>query len=195
MDPLSGVDELRRFEPGLAELERVVVLGGRGEQALPAPDEVDQLLRQPRRSLVLDLSAMMLAEKVSYATKVLAAVVAVRATSGLPHWLIIDEAHHVLPAEGSSAADLLGTGREALCLITLAADALAPRVRGLPNAVASTDLDAFRGLTELQERGRLDYALRVAVRSDETPSELAEEADAMVDGTDGVRDLLRALLL
>jgi trehalose 6-phosphate phosphatase len=58
-----------------------------------------------------------------------------------------------------------------------------------------TDLDAFRGLTELQERGRLDYALRVAVRSDETPSELAEEADAMVDGTDGVRDLLRALLL
>lgn len=128
----------------LAELERVVVLGGRGEQALPAPDEIDQLLRQPRRSLVLDLSAMMLGEKVSYATKVLAAVVAVRSTSGLPHWLIIDEAHHVLPAEGSSAADLLGTGREALCLITLAADALAPRVRGLPNAVASTDLDAFR---------------------------------------------------
>ena len=32
-----------------------------------------------------------------------------------------------------------------------------------------TDLDAFRGLTELQERGRLGYALRVGVRSDETP--------------------------
>jgi trehalose 6-phosphate phosphatase len=58
-----------------------------------------------------------------------------------------------------------------------------------------TDIDAFRGLTELQERGRLGYALRVAVNSDETPSELEEEADAMVDGTDGVRDLLRALLL
>ena len=58
-----------------------------------------------------------------------------------------------------------------------------------------TDIDAFRGLTELQERGRLGYALRVAVSSDETPSELEEEADAMVDGTDGVRDLLRALLL
>ena len=58
-----------------------------------------------------------------------------------------------------------------------------------------TDIDAFRGLAELQERGRLGYALRVAVRSDETPSELEEEADAMVDGTEGVRDLLRALLL
>ena len=32
-----------------------------------------------------------------------------------------------------------------------------------------TDLDAFRGLSELQERGRLGYAVRVGVRSDETP--------------------------
>jgi trehalose 6-phosphate phosphatase len=58
-----------------------------------------------------------------------------------------------------------------------------------------TDLDAFRGLGELQDMGRLDYALRVGVRSDETPSELEEEADAMVDGPEGVRGLLRALLI
>jgi trehalose 6-phosphate phosphatase len=58
-----------------------------------------------------------------------------------------------------------------------------------------TDLDAFRGLSDLQEMGRLDYALRVGVRSDESPSALQEEADTMVEGTDGVRDLLRALLL
>ncbi len=57
-----------------------------------------------------------------------------------------------------------------------------------------TDLDAFRGLSELRERGRLAAAVRVGVRSDEGPSELAEEADVMVEGTDGVRDLLRALL-
>ena len=58
----------------------------------------------------------------------------------------------------------------------------------------ATDLDAFRGLTELQELGKLDYALRVGVRSDEGPATLQEEADAMVDGTDGVRVLLTALL-
>jgi trehalose 6-phosphate phosphatase len=58
-----------------------------------------------------------------------------------------------------------------------------------------TDLDAFRGLTQLQGRGRLGYALRVGVRSDETPSALEEAADAMVDGPDGVRGLLRALLI
>jgi trehalose 6-phosphate phosphatase len=59
----------------------------------------------------------------------------------------------------------------------------------------TTDLDAFRGLTELQEMGRLQYALRVGVRSDESPSALQDEADTMVDGPEGVRELLRALLL
>jgi trehalose 6-phosphate phosphatase len=58
----------------------------------------------------------------------------------------------------------------------------------------TTDLDAFRGLTELVEGGRLGTAVRVGVHSDEGPSALAKEADVMVDGTDGVRELLQALL-
>lgn len=57
-----------------------------------------------------------------------------------------------------------------------------------------TDVDAFRGLGELVERGRLGHAVRIGVRSDEGPKALADEADAMVDGTDGVRDLLQSLL-
>jgi trehalose 6-phosphate phosphatase len=58
----------------------------------------------------------------------------------------------------------------------------------------TTDLDAFRGLTELVDAGRLGTAVRVGVRSDEGPSALAQEADVMVEGTDGVRDMLQALL-
>jgi trehalose 6-phosphate phosphatase len=58
----------------------------------------------------------------------------------------------------------------------------------------TTDIDAFRGLGELVEMGRLGMAVRVGVRSDEGPPALEEEADVMVDGTDGVRELLRALL-
>jgi trehalose 6-phosphate phosphatase len=57
-----------------------------------------------------------------------------------------------------------------------------------------TDLDAFRGLTALVEMGSLGSAVRIGVRSDEGPSTLQEEADVMVEGTDGVRQLLKALL-
>jgi trehalose 6-phosphate phosphatase len=58
----------------------------------------------------------------------------------------------------------------------------------------TTDSDAFNGLDELAASGRLSHAVKIGVRSDETPPELERRADAMVDGTDGVRDLLRALL-
>ena len=58
----------------------------------------------------------------------------------------------------------------------------------------TTDLDAFRGLRALAQASELEHALCVAVSSDETPPELASEADLTVDGAAGVRGLLEALL-
>ena len=165
----------------LDELPGVVVFGGKGEQALPTPEELDQLLRHPGTSLVLDLSAMGLAEKVAYATKVLAVVATVRAGTGLPHWLIIDEAHHVLPAEGSPAVDLVRRGAEGLVLITLDVAELAPSVRSLPTVVASTELAAFQaGLrTVLAARG--DRA--AAVSLDGPPLDRGEATIAWLEPT------------
>jgi trehalose 6-phosphate phosphatase len=57
-----------------------------------------------------------------------------------------------------------------------------------------TDLDAFRSLRELVEEGRLSCAIRVGVRSDEGPEAITREADVVVDGTDGVRELLELLV-
>ncbi len=58
----------------------------------------------------------------------------------------------------------------------------------------TTDLDAFRTLSELVQEGRLARAVRVGVRSEEGPSAIAGEADVLVDGPDGVRELLRLLI-
>ena len=58
----------------------------------------------------------------------------------------------------------------------------------------ATDLDAFRALGKLVDDGRLERVVRVGVRSDEGPSEITSEADIVVDGTNGVRDLLAALV-
>ncbi|HEV2820279.1 MAG TPA: trehalose-phosphatase [Solirubrobacteraceae bacterium] len=57
-----------------------------------------------------------------------------------------------------------------------------------------TDLDAFTSLHSLVEEARLDTAACIGVASDETPAGLTEAADAMVEGTLGVRALLEALL-
>lgn len=58
-----------------------------------------------------------------------------------------------------------------------------------------TDVDAFRALAGLRDSGRLATAICVAVASDETPEELEREADLLVEGPRGVRELLLALLI
>jgi hydroxymethylpyrimidine pyrophosphatase-like HAD family hydrolase len=128
----------------LAELEGVVVLGGKPEQSLPTAEELGQLLRRPLGRLVLNLSHLTMAEKVAYATQALGAVAGVRSAHGLPHWLIVDEAHHIVPAEGSTAVELLPMAGHSLALVTLTADLIAREVRQAVGMVASTDAEAFR---------------------------------------------------
>ena len=56
-----------------------------------------------------------------------------------------------------------------------------------------TDLDAFRRLRDLRERGELETAICVGVTSAEGPSEIAEESDLRVDGPDGWIEILESL--
>jgi len=58
----------------------------------------------------------------------------------------------------------------------------------------ATDLDAFRALGEMAEAGKLERAVRVGVSSEEGPSAIAEQADVVVDGTEGVKELLTLLV-
>jgi len=55
------------------------------------------------------------------------------------------------------------------------------------------DLAAFDTLTRLVDQGRLAHAVRVAVRSAETPAELLERADLVVAGPHGALHLLDEL--
>jgi GTPase SAR1 family protein len=76
------------------QLEAGVVLG-RGDQP-PVLDEVEQLLADPVKSLALNLLAHRLEERPAVFNDVLSRVQAFRAKTGRPHWLIVDEAHHLL---------------------------------------------------------------------------------------------------
>jgi trehalose 6-phosphate phosphatase len=58
-----------------------------------------------------------------------------------------------------------------------------------------TDVDAFDGLHELVAEGALGVAVCVGVRSDETPTQLEQASDLLVDGPVGVREMLTALLV
>lgn len=57
----------------------------------------------------------------------------------------------------------------------------------------TTDLDAFRELEKLREEGLLKEILRIGVKSEEGPPEVVSEADLVVEGTEGVEEVLRVL--
>jgi len=164
----------------LAELEGVVALGGKGEHGLPTPQELEQLLCQT--SLVLNLSAMSRPEKVTYGAKALGAIMAVRHSSGMPHWVVIDEAHHLMPSDGSPAAEVLAPGAAGICLVTLGAAELPPTILASMNTLASTDLETFdAALRSLASAG----APTDAVAAHEGPP--LEPGEAILGRVDGAR--------
>jgi len=78
----------------LESLPGVVVLGG--DDRLPDMPKVVQALRHFDLSVVLDLSRAPYEEKVSYLKVLLPMLVSLRRTTGLPHRIVVDEAHYFL---------------------------------------------------------------------------------------------------
>jgi hydroxymethylpyrimidine pyrophosphatase-like HAD family hydrolase len=78
----------------LEQLPGVVLLGG--DEPLPSLQEVTRMLRHPDVSLVLDLVRMPLAERRRYTVRALAMLSRLRQDTGLPHRIMVDEAHTFL---------------------------------------------------------------------------------------------------
>lgn len=78
----------------LGQRPRILVLGT--DVPLPAPAALPNVLRDEPLSLVLNLASLSQAEKVRYVETALPCLDAARAVSGVPHWVVIDEAHYFL---------------------------------------------------------------------------------------------------
>ena len=57
-----------------------------------------------------------------------------------------------------------------------------------------TDLDAFRAMARLAGSARLGTAVRIGVFTEESPAEIKAEADLVLQGPEGVLELLKALI-
>jgi hydroxymethylpyrimidine pyrophosphatase-like HAD family hydrolase len=84
----------------LRTLPGVVVLGG--EDALPTARELMRTLEYPDVSVVIDLSKTLHRDKVTYVRGVLPLLNTLRRRTGLPHKILLDEAHYFLWAGGAN---------------------------------------------------------------------------------------------
>jgi HAD superfamily hydrolase (TIGR01484 family) len=77
-------------------LEEAAVLGN--PDRAPSLDECMQLLTKPEQNAVINLLGLEFGERPAFFMSLFARVRDLRARTGRPHWLIVDEAHHVLPS-------------------------------------------------------------------------------------------------
>jgi HAD superfamily hydrolase (TIGR01484 family) len=104
-------------------LEGAVVLGDR--KRAPAPEEVLDLLAKPERNGVVNLLGLELADRPAFFDALFPRLLELRARTGRPHWIVVDETHHLLPATGDPE-HVLPRKLHGLMLITVHPDHVAP---------------------------------------------------------------------
>jgi hypothetical protein len=110
-------------EGDYAGLEGAVTVGD--AKTPPSLREVMELLEEPRRSVVVDLTGIDLAERPRVFAELIPELSKLRSQTARPHWLLIDEAHHMLPAELGTAAVSLPRDLNASIVVTGHPDQLA----------------------------------------------------------------------
>jgi len=75
------------------------------ETSIPPFDEIEQLLKEPGQSLVISALSVPLADRPAFFSRLLEVLTRLRVEYGRPHWLILDEAHHLLPTASTMVAD------------------------------------------------------------------------------------------
>jgi hydroxymethylpyrimidine pyrophosphatase-like HAD family hydrolase len=92
----------------------------------PAVPEVMELLAKPSENVVVNLLGIPLKERPTFFESLLHRIQELRGKTGRPHWLIIDETHHVLPSAWKLPGPMVPEGGLGVMMITVEPDKLPP---------------------------------------------------------------------
>jgi hydroxymethylpyrimidine pyrophosphatase-like HAD family hydrolase len=118
----------------LEALPGVLVFGG--ADPLPKPRDLVRALRHSDVSIVIDLSHAAHQEKLDYLHTVLPALAVLRRRTGLPHRIVLDEAHYFL--QDPESRHLLDLDLSGYTLVTYRASALCEEVLQASQAIIVT---------------------------------------------------------
>ncbi len=130
--------------------EGAVIFGG--PKAAPPEDEILRLLEAPDANAVVCLTGMPIADRPPFFLRLMSQLLQMRSRTGRPHWLILDEAHHLMPAEWLPLDGTLPKELTNVVMITVHPDllsgALLERV-DTALVVGANALDTLTGFTRV----------------------------------------------
>jgi hydroxymethylpyrimidine pyrophosphatase-like HAD family hydrolase len=107
-------------EGDYSSVEGMVSLGDR--ERVPSADEVLEILAKPEESVVCNLLGLALEHRPTFFVELFPRLQELRARTGRPHWIVIDEAHHLLPSSWEPVPLTFPQGSAGMMFITLKAE-------------------------------------------------------------------------
>ena len=103
----------------------------------PSFDEIFQLLENPAASLIINLVGIKMQDRPGFFATLLNKLQEKKLREGRPHWIIIDEAHHLLPSEWAPASAAVAGQTASFLLVTVHPEHVSPAALRLVNILAT----------------------------------------------------------
>lgn len=104
--------------------EHAVVLGTSDNS--PTVTEALAVLDEPNEGAVVNLLALRVEERPKFVAELLPQLLRLRSSVGRPHWIVMDETHHLFPRDWSAGGTFLPGKLNGLLLITVHPDHVSP---------------------------------------------------------------------
>ncbi len=106
------------------KFEGAVVFGG--PQSPPPRDEILRLLDNPMSNAVVCMTGMKISDRPPFFLSLMSELLQRRSNTGHPHWIVLDEAHHLMPADWKPTESILPEKLSNTLLITVHPELLPP---------------------------------------------------------------------
>jgi hydroxymethylpyrimidine pyrophosphatase-like HAD family hydrolase len=113
-------------EGDYSTLQAVASLGN--QQRAPTVGEVLSILEDPSINLSVNLLGLPLEDRPHFLAQLIPGLQSLRARTGRPHWIVLDEAHHMLPQTWGHASSTFPSKLGETILVTVHPDHVAPAV-------------------------------------------------------------------
>jgi hypothetical protein len=100
--------------------------------------EVLTALQKPDSNVVIDLVSLPLQDRPTFFLSLLPRLLELRAKTGRPHWIVVDETHHLLPSDWRPAPMIMPHELTSMLYVTVHPDSIAPAVLSTVSVVAVT---------------------------------------------------------
>ena len=137
------------------DFAHLVTLGA-GDR-IPGVSEILEVLKNPATSISVNLLGVPLADRPSYFMGLLPRLQELRTRTGRPHWVVIDEAHHMLPAELDAASLNISASIGSVALITVHPKSVSRAMLDTVNTVIAIGPDPRTVIEEVNEGSGKDW--------------------------------------